>query len=134
MASHTVFALTGFIAWALFLLIVMEVIRGYFTVTGQVAANAFKPDNSGLPPFMQRLARAHLNCIEGLPIFGGLMAIAIMTSRTDVTDGLAYWVLAARLVQSSIHIASGSEIAATLRFLAFAIQLVIAVYWVFKLF
>jgi hypothetical protein len=31
---------------------------------------------------MQRLARAHANCIEGLPIFGGLLAIAIMTLRT----------------------------------------------------
>ncbi|WP_202308080.1 MAPEG family protein [Mesorhizobium sp. L-8-10] len=125
--------MTGFIAWALFLLILMEVIRAYFVSIRQVAANAFKPDNSGLPPFMQRLARAHMNCIEGLPIFGGLMAVAIMTMRTDVTDGLAYWVLAARVAQSSIHLASGSETAATLRFLAFAVQLVIAVYWVFKL-
>ena len=54
--SSTVYALTGFIAWALFLLVLMEIIRTYLVVTGRVAANSFKPDNSGLSPFMQRLA------------------------------------------------------------------------------
>jgi hypothetical protein len=49
--SNTVYALTGFIAWALFLLVLMEVIRTYLVVTGRVAANSFKPDNSGLSPF-----------------------------------------------------------------------------------
>jgi hypothetical protein len=79
--SNTGYALTGFVSWALLLLVAMETIRTYFVVTGKVAANAFTPDNSGLSPFMQRLARAHANCIEGLPIFGGLLAIAIMTSK-----------------------------------------------------
>src|ERR1700744_1480019 len=82
--SNTVYALTGFIAWALFLLVVMEIIRTYLVVSGRVAANSFKPDNQGLSPFMQRLARAQANCIENLPIFGGLLAVAIMTSRTDI--------------------------------------------------
>ncbi|THF55130.1 MAPEG family protein [Mesorhizobium composti] len=35
-----------------------------------------KPDDAGLSSFMQRLARAYLNCLEGLPIFGGLIAVA----------------------------------------------------------
>ena len=87
--SNTAYALTGFVSWALFLLVLMEVIRTYLVVTGKVAANGFTPDNGGLSPFMQRLARTHANCIEGLPVFGGLLAIAIMTSRTDVTDRLA---------------------------------------------
>ena len=50
MISNTAFALTGFIAWTLLLLV--------------------------------------------------LMAVAIMTSRTDAADGLAYWFLAARIAQS----------------------------------
>jgi hypothetical protein len=53
--------------------------------------------NEGLLPFMQRLARAHATCIEGLPIFGGLLAIAIMASRTAITDPLAFWLLGARI-------------------------------------
>jgi uncharacterized MAPEG superfamily protein len=131
--TNTGYALTGFVSWALFLLVVMEIIRTYLVVTREVAANAFTPDNSGLSPFMRRLARAHANCIEGLPIFGGLLAIAIMTSRTDVTDPLALWFLGARIVQSIIHLVSTSPIAVSLRFTAFAVQLVIGVYWSWKL-
>jgi len=82
---------------------------------------------------MQRLARAHANCIEGLPIFGGLLAIAIMTSRTAITDPLAFWFLGARIVQSIIHLVSTSSIAVSLRFTAFAVQIVIGVYWSWKL-
>lgn len=131
--SVTAYALTGFVAWALFLLIVMETIRTYLVLAGQVAANGFAPDNAGLSPFMQRLARAHANCIEGLPIFGGLLAIAIMTSRTDVTDTLACWLLGARIVQSLIHLSSTTSTAVTLRFTAFAAQMAIGVYWSWQL-
>jgi uncharacterized MAPEG superfamily protein len=131
--SSTAYALIGFVSWALFLLIVMETIRTYLVVTAKVAANSFKPDNSGLSPFMQRLARAHANCIEGLPIFGGLLAIAIMTSRTAITDPLASWFLAARIVQSIIHLVSTSPIAVSLRFTAFAVQMAIGVYWSWKM-
>ena len=59
--SNTGYALTGFVSWALFLLVLMEAIRTYLVMTGKVAANGFTPDNAGLSPFMQRLARAHAN-------------------------------------------------------------------------
>ena len=131
--SNTGYALTGFVSWALFLLVLMETIRTYFVATRKVAANGFTPDNSGLSPFMKRLARAHANCIEGLPIFGGLLAIAIMTSQTGITDPLAFWLLGARIVQSIIHLVSTSAIAVSLRFVAFAIQMAIGVYWAWRL-
>src|SRR5690349_18448612 len=102
--SATAYSLVGLISWALILLIVMEVIRTYLVVSGRVPANGFAPDNGGLSPYMQRLARAHANCIEGLPIFGGLLGVAIMTSRTEVTDPLAHELLGARLVQSVVHL------------------------------
>ena len=127
--SATAFALTGFISWALGLLIVMEVIRTYLVISGQVAANGFTPDNAALSPFMQRLARAHANCIEGLPIFGGLLGVAIILSKTDVTDPLASTLLGARIVQSIIHLLSTTQIAVSLRFCAFAVQMVIGAYW-----
>jgi uncharacterized MAPEG superfamily protein len=82
---------------------------------------------------MQRLARAHANCSEGLPIFGGLLAVALMTSRTRITDGLAFWLLGARIVQSIVHLVSISPLAVSLRFTAFAVQMVIAVYWTWRL-
>jgi hypothetical protein len=39
---------------------------------------------------MQRLARAHANCIEGLPVFGGLLGVAVMAGRSEATDALAF--------------------------------------------
>lgn len=62
--SSSALAVILFIAWALFLLVLMEGIRSFLVVTGRVRANEFKPDNTNLSPFMQRLARAHANCVE----------------------------------------------------------------------
>ena len=134
MSSPTAVALTGFIAWALVLLIWMEVLRSWLVLSKQVPANGFRPDNGNLSPFMQRIARAHANCVEGLPIFGGLMLVALATGLTAVTDPLAYALLAARIVQSGIHLASVSALAVTLRFSAFAVQMGIAAAWCVMLF
>jgi len=131
--SSTITALTGFIAWSLFLLVLMEVLRSKLVITKAVPANGFTPDNSNLSPFMQRLARAHANCVEGLPIFGGLMLVAVVTDRTTTTDALAYAFLCARIAQSLIHLYSLSPAAVTMRFAAFAVQLAIGVYWAARL-
>jgi hypothetical protein len=133
MQNPSAFVLTALIAWTMFLLILMEGLRARFLVTKTVAPNEFRPDNSNLPPFMQRLARAHANCIESFPIIGGLLVVALLTDRAGVTDALAPWLLLARLLQSSIHLVSTSVLAANLRFLAFAAQMAIAVYWLWGL-
>ena len=133
MPNFTAVALTGFIAWTLFLLVLMEGIRSKLVLTKTLPANGFTPDNANLSHFMQRLARAHANCLEGLPIFGGLMLVALTTDRAPVTDPLAFVLLGSRIVQSSIHLMSLSSTAVTLRFLAFAVQMGIAVVWSVRL-
>lgn len=131
--SATLNSLLGFLGWTLALLVLMEAIRTKLVLAGQVPANGFAPDNAGLSPFMQRLARAHANCLEGLPLFGGLMLVAVVAGRAQVTDPLAYALLAARIVQSLIHLASTSPAAVTTRFVFFAVQVGIAVYWAVRL-
>ena len=131
--NPTATALTGFIAWSLFLLVLMEVIRSKLVLAKAIPANGFKPDNSNLSPFMQRLARAHGNCVEGLPIFGGLMLVAIVTGKSAITDPLAYVFLFARILQSVIHLSSLSALAVTFRFSAFAVQMAIGIYWAVRL-
>lgn len=125
--------LTLFISWTLALLVLMEAVRSYLVVTRRSRANEFKPDNANLSPFMQRLARAHANCVEGFPVFGGLLIVALATGRSGITDPLAPWFLLARVIQSSIHVASLSVLAVNARFTAFAVQVVIAVYWAWAL-
>ena len=127
--TPTLTVLTAFIAWSLFLLVLMESIRSKLVLTRAIPANGFRPDNSNLSPFMQRLSRAHANCVEGLPIFGGLMLVAIISGRTSVTDPLAYIFLGARIFQSLVHLSSLSVGAVWARFTAFAVQMAIAVYW-----
>ena len=133
MTSPTVFTLTAFIAWALLLLVLMEVLRSQLVLSGKVVANGFTPDNAGLSPFMQRLARAHANCVESLPVFGGLLLVAIITERTAITDPLAYLFLASRVFQSLVHLASTSPTAVKVRFTAFSVQMGIGLYWAFQL-
>ncbi len=133
MMTPTLLALTAFIAWALLLLLLMEVLRSRLVVTRAVASNAFVPDNANLSPFMQRLARAHANCVESLPVFGGLMLVAVIAGRSAVTDPLAWVLLGARIVQSTVHCASLSVAAVNLRFAAFAVQLGIALWWAWRL-
>jgi uncharacterized MAPEG superfamily protein len=121
--------LLGFVAWTLILLILMEALRTRMVLDKSVPANGFTPDNANLSPFMQRLARAHANCLESLPVVGVLLILAMVTGRTGITDPLAPWLLLARLAQSVIHLASLSVAAVSVRFAAFAIQVVIVAYW-----
>ena len=131
--STSALVLTFFIAWTLVLLVVMEVVRSYLVLSGRTKSNEFRPDNANLSPFLQRLARAHANCIEGLPVFGGLLLIAIATGRTGLTDSLAPWLLLARISQSITHLVSLSVFAVNIRFFFFFVQLAIAVYWTWAL-
>ncbi len=125
--------LTLFIVWALCLLVLMELIRSFLVVSGRAKSNEFTPDNANLSAFMQRLARAHANCVEGFPIFGGLLVVAVAVGHTEITDPLAPWLLLARVAQSSIHLASLSVIAVNARFSFFAVQIAIALYWAWAL-
>lgn len=131
--NPSVLALTLFIAWTLILLLLMEASRSFLVIGRKKQSNEFKPDNANLSPFMQRLARAHANCLEGFPIFGGLLLVAIVTGRHDLTDPLAYWLVAARVAQSTVHLMSLSVLAVNVRFAFFVVQMVIAVRWVWSL-
>ena len=134
MNSPSVIVILGLIAWTLLLLIAMELLRTRLILAGKVAANALQPDNANLSPFMQRLARAHANCYESVPFFIALLLVAVITGHADVTNALAPWLLGARIFQSSVHAASLSLVAVNIRFLAFAFQIGIAVYWCIALF
>ena len=126
-------SLTLFIAWTLFLLVLMEIMRTHRVLTGRSRSNEFRPDNANLSPFMQRLARAHANCVESLPVFGGLLLAAIATDNQSITDPLAPWLVAARVLQSTIHLASLSVLAVNARFSFFTVQMAIAGYWAWAL-
>lgn len=81
-------------------------------------------------PFYRRAMRAHMNCVETLPVYG---AVALTSAITNVTvpliSSLAIAVLVGRIAQSSIHLAfPETKVTIPLRFLCFSVQ-VIAIAW-----
>jgi len=132
--TPTATALLGFAAWTLLLLMSLGVLRTIATLSGSRSANSFGPSGEDFPGLGHRLTRAHANCYESLPIVGAILLYAIATDQQALTDGLAYPFIAARILQSLTHLASTSNFMVLVRFVFFAVQLVILVIWLLKLF
>ncbi len=129
----TATALTGFAFWYVLLSVGMGFYRGKYMLGGRKAANTFAPDGSDLDALGQRITRARDNCYETLPLFVALALAAFMAGRLDITDGLAMWVLYARIAQSITHIASTSVPAVMLRANLFFAQMIIYLIWSIRL-
>ena len=115
--------LVGFVAWTLVLLLAIAFTRVGAVLTGAKKANEFP---SGVPhggDAYWRLNRAHMNCLENLPIFGALVLVAAVAGlRAPLLDTVAKTYLAARIGQSVTHVVSGSVIAVNVRFTFFLVQ------------
>ncbi|MBT8137364.1 MAG: MAPEG family protein [Gammaproteobacteria bacterium] len=131
--SNSVLALLGYAAWTMLLLLGIGLMRSGLVLAGKRAANQFSPDGSDLSPFSNRLCRAHANCFENLPIFTAVILVALVMGRNGVTDPLALPFLAARIGQSTTHLASTSHYAVLLRFALFLAQWMILAYWIVRL-
>jgi len=132
--SPTAFALLGYIAWALIILVMLAGLRTSKVMSRQKAPNSFSPLGDDVGDFGKRLTRVHANCYENLAIAASLMLYAIATGQTAATDSLAYIFLAARVGQSVVHLMSTSNNFVRIRFFLFVAQNLILVFWVLKLF
>jgi len=130
--NPSIAAFLGYVTWMLVLLGLLASVRVSLSVTGKKAPNSFDPSGADVSPFSNRLCRAHANCYESFPIFGGLLLLAIATDTTAVTDGLAYFLIGARVLQSVTHLASTSNLAVQVRFAFFVAQFLIGIYWVLQ--
>lgn len=118
-------ALVLFALWAVVLVLAIGIWRVSLILMGQARANGFNPGTPHGSDRYWRLNRAHINTLENLPIFGAVViachiAGVANSGEAILLSGLA---LVFRVVQSLIHIASGSPLAVTFRFLAFGVQL-----------
>lgn len=123
--TTSLWCLIGFVAWTLLLLTSVGLARVAQIVGGRARPSDFP---SGVPhggDRYWRLNRAHLNCVENLPLFAAVVLTgAVVGADAPVLDRLAVAYLVARVAQSSIHVASGSDVAVQLRFGCFMAQLV----------
>jgi uncharacterized MAPEG superfamily protein len=119
--------LLGFALWTLTVLaLTVGVHRWSRILTGRSAINEFPAEAPAGPGWYKRATRAHLNCIENLPVFATIVIVADAAGvRGTVLDALGIAILGARLVQTTTHVAF-LETARTvsIRFSFYSVQLV----------
>jgi uncharacterized MAPEG superfamily protein len=126
-------ALCLFAGWALVLVTAVALFRGLLSSREGKALNTFAPDGADVGGLGQRLTRAHLNCVENLPVVAAVILAAAVAGRSDVTDPLAMPLLFARLAQSTVHLVSISVPMVMLRATLFVVQLLIVASWIVRL-
>lgn len=111
--------------WAIALVLMVGADRVLLVIRGEAKANSFTPGAPHGSDAYWRMNRAHVNTVENLPIFAAIVLSAYVVGQGSATFNLlANIVVCARIVQSLIHMVSGSVAAVALRFTAFGVQLV----------
>lgn len=120
-----ILSLLAFVGWTLGLVIFgIGSIRVGKIMAGKAAPNAFPADVAHGTEGYRRLLRAHMNCVENLPVFGALvLSAAVMAVQGETLDLLCITVVVARVGQSIAHVASGRNLAVHFRFLFYCVQL-----------
>jgi uncharacterized MAPEG superfamily protein len=132
--STSYLSLLGFTAWTLVLVLGVVLYRTALVQTGRRRANDWKrTKTSEDPEFIQRMAHAHANCLENLPLFAIVILVAGLTGQLGLTDPLAGWYLALRLGQSTTHLLGTSHWQVLVRFSFFFPQLLILGWLVVRL-
>jgi uncharacterized MAPEG superfamily protein len=123
--SIPVWAVLAFATWTIAILMLgVGVYRWSLILTGKAELKSFPGDEPHGSPFYRRAVRAHANCVENLPVFAAIV-LAEQTAgvRSTKLDVLSAAVVAARVVQTSAHLASGSNAAIAVRFTFLLVQI-----------
>lgn len=131
--NTTALALVLYVGWFLLLLFAIIAVRFHAATAHGKPANSFRSDGSDLSPLSARLCGAHANGFESFPFIAGPLLLALATGTSGLTDGLAMLLPAARVGQSTAHVVSGSSAAAQVRFGFFLVQVLLSVYFLYRL-
>ncbi len=131
--SPTLTALVAFAAWTALLVFGLASLRILHAQRTKKELNSFAPDGSDLEGLGQRWTRAHLNCLEFLPVAGAVGLAAVVAGKAAVTDPLAMVLVYLRIGQSVVHLISTALPFIMIRATLFAGQLLIVLYWCYGL-
>ena len=123
--SVPVLVLLGFAAWTLLTLFgTIGVYRWSRILTGRTSIAEWRADIPQGSSWYQRAMRAHMNCVENLPIYTALVVALTATGlRSPTIDRLSIAILTARVAQTLTHILlPPTNAAASLRFTFFFAQ------------
>lgn len=129
--TSSICALLGLVVWSVLLTFALVGARLAAIRQGH-APNTFDPGGVDLDDFGRRLTRAHANSLENLAIMASLLLYAVASDQQAITNGLAAVAFGARVVQTAVHVASGSVPAVLVRATAFSVQMVIALVWAWR--
>ena len=118
-------ALLGFAVWTVLVLFAtVGVYRWARILTGRTAISEWQADLAQGGEWYRRAMRAHVNCVENLPVFGAIVYCAtIAGARGSLLDLLALSVLVARVAQTTVHLSvTQTNAAASLRFFFLLVQ------------
>ncbi len=123
-------SLLGFALWTLaLLLLTVGVYRWGRILTGRAAVNEFPADAPTGAGWYRRGTRAHVNCIENLPVYAVIVQAASMRGLAGpLVDVLGIGFLCARVAQTVTHVGF-IETARTVsvRFTFYSVQFVVMV-------
>jgi uncharacterized MAPEG superfamily protein len=126
----TITALTALILFAALTLLLMFVVVNYRVLkilTGTPADHWTRGNANTDPPWVTRLAHAHLNCLEILPILAVLVLVSTLIGKSQIAEPLAAYVLYARVAQVITHAIGVNHWLVLLRATFFTIQAVLFV-------
>lgn len=127
-------ALAGFAGWTLLLILCTVSFRIFNSFGGaKIPLNSFSPSGDDLPGFGQRITRAHLNCLESLPVFAALVIVAGLTNQLSVMEGTAMYLLYSRIAQSITHMISTSVPMVFIRGTFLSVQIALMLFYVYQL-
>jgi uncharacterized MAPEG superfamily protein len=131
--SPTLVALVGFATWTALLVFSLAGLRAAYAQRTGKALNSFLPDGSDLEGLTQRWTRAHLNCLEFLPIAAAVGLAGVVSGKAAITDPLAMPLLYLRIGQSIAHLISTTVPFVMIRATLFVGQVLIVLYWSYSL-
>jgi uncharacterized MAPEG superfamily protein len=133
--TASISVLLGYTAWTLALVFSYVLYRTGLVMLGKTPANSWTRGAQTWqdPPIVTRIQHAHLNCIENLPLVAAVILAAQALGQGAVTDGLACWLLGARIAQSVVHIIAVNHWMVFIRATLWTVQALILIWWLLKL-
>jgi uncharacterized MAPEG superfamily protein len=125
--SIPVWVLLAFAVWSMLVLILtVGTYRWGLIFAGRAQVNEFRADQIEGSDRYRRAMRAHLNCLENLPIYGAIVLVIVVSgARGSLLDSLALTLIGARIAQTLIHVSrEQTKLLAYLRFGFFFVQLI----------
>lgn len=118
--------LLGFAVWTLIVLSgPVGIYRWWSILNGQSRVSEWRADGLQGSEWYGRAMRAHLNCVENLPVYAAIVLCATAAQTTSpLMDATALTLLAARICQTTTHIAfQQTDRVASVRFAFFFVQI-----------